>query len=90
MSNSDIIIVNNIKYIIKNKNDIIQKTLLNGNQWNNNIVLLIGSLIKKYNLKPFVNIGSHIGTIALPISKYITKVTAGEPFPPNYQHFLEH
>ena len=90
MSNSDIIIVNNIKYIIKNKNDIIQKTLLNGNQWNNNIVLIIGSLIKKYNLKHFVNIGSHIGTIALPISKYITKVTAVEPFPPNYQHFLEH
>ena len=89
MRNSDIIIVNNIKYIIKNKNDIIQKTLLNGNQWNNNIVLIIGSLIKKYNLKHFVNIGSHIGTIALPISKYIEKVTAVEPFPPNYQNFLE-
>ena len=37
-----------------------------------------------------VNVGSHIGTIALPISKYIKKVTAIEAFPPTYNHFIEH
>ena len=83
-------IVNNIKYIIKNENDIIQNTILNGNQWNNDIVLLIGYWIKKFKLDHFVNIGCHIGTVALPISKYIKKVTAIEPFPPSYKHFMEH
>ena len=82
--------INNIKYLIKNKNDIIESTLLRGSQWNNNIVLFIGICIKKYNLKHFVNIGSHIGTVALPISKYINKVTAIEAFPPTYKRLLEH
>ena len=90
MKQQSAVTVNNIKYLIKNKNDIIQGTLLKGNQWNNGIVLLIGYCIKKFNLKHFVNIGSHIGTVALPISKYIKKVTAIEPFPPTYEHFLEH
>ena len=90
MKQQGIATVNNIKYLIKNKNDIIQNTLLKGNQWNNDIVLLIGYSIKKFNLKHFVNIGSHIGTVVLPISRYIKKVTAIEPFPPTYKHFLEH
>ena len=90
MKQQGIATVNNIKYLIKNKNDIIQNTLLKGNQWNNDIVLLIGYSIKKFNLKHFVNIGSHIGTVVLPISRYIKKVTAIEPFPPTYEHFLEH
>ena len=90
MKEVNTVIVNNIKYLIKNKNDIIQSTLLRGNQWNNDIVLLIGYWIKKFNLKHFVNVGSHIGTVALPLSKYIKKVTAIEPFPPTYKHFLEH
>lgn len=81
--------INNIKYIIKNKNDIIQSTLLSGNQWNNLIVLLIGSWIKKFNLKHFLNVGSHIGTVALPISKYIDNVTTIEAFPPTYNHLIE-
>ena len=90
MKEVNTVIVNNIKYLIKNKNDIIQSTLLRGNQWNNDIVLLIGYWIKKFNLKHFVNVGSHIGTVALPLSRYIKKVTAIEPFPPTYKHFLEH
>lgn len=89
MSKINTVIINDIKYIIKNKNDIIQATLLKGNQWNNHILLLIGSWIKKYKLKHFVNAGSHIGTVALPLSKYIKKVTAIEAFPPTYEHFLE-
>tara|TARA_Y100000590_G_scaffold225350_1_gene254767 strand:- start:2614 stop:3354 length:741 start_codon:yes stop_codon:yes gene_type:complete len=90
MKEVNTVTVNNIKYLIKNKNDIIQSTLLKGNQWNNDVVLLIGYWIKKFNLKHFVNVGSHIGTVALPLSKYIKKVTAIESFPPTYKHFLEH
>ena len=71
MNKEQIVVVNNVKYLIKNSKDIIENTLMKGNQWNNDIVLLIGLLIKKYNLKHLVNVGSHIGTVALPISKYI-------------------
>jgi len=90
MGQLDTVFINNIKYLIKNKNDIIENTLLKKKQWNNEILLLIGLLIKKYNLKHLINVGSHIGTVALPISKYIEKVTAFEPFPPTFQHFMEH
>ena len=31
--------INEIKYIIKNENDLIQKSLVNNIQWNNNILL---------------------------------------------------
>ena len=90
MNKEQIVVVNNVKYRIKNSKDIIENTLVKGNQWNNDILLLIGLLIKKYNLKHLVNVGSHIGTVALPISRYIEKVTAFEPFPPTFQHFMEH
>ena len=52
--------VNEISYIITNPNDIIQKTLVNKQQWNNEIVELIKEFINKFNLKHFLNIGSHI------------------------------
>ena len=90
MSKAKTAIVNNVKYLIKNNKDIIENTLLKGNQWNNDVLLLLGLLIKKYKLKHLVNVGSHIGTVALPISKYIEKVTAFEPFPPTFRHFMEH
>ena len=83
------VIINDIKYLIKNKNDLIESTLLKGIQWNNEIVLIIGHFIKKYKLKHFVNVGSHIGTVVLPISKYIRKATAIESFPPTFKHFIE-
>ena len=86
---TDISEINGIKYFIKNKNDIIQKTLLNRMQWNNHILLLIAQFLKKYKLKHFLNIGCHIGTIALPISKYIDKVTAIEAYPPTDEHLNE-
>ena len=82
--------INEIKYIIKNKNDLIQKSLVNNIQWNNNILFIIGQLIKKFNLKHFLNIGCHIGTVALPISKYIEKVTAIEAYPLTFEHLEEH
>ena len=50
------VVINEIKYIIKNENDLIQKFLLNNVQWNNNILLTIGQLIKQFNLKHFINI----------------------------------
>ena len=89
MDQFNTVFINDIKYLIKNKNDIIEDFLLNGKQWNNDILLMIGYWIKKYNLKHFVNAGSHIGTMALPISKHIKRVTAIEAFPPTYKHFLE-
>ena len=82
--------INEIKYIIKNENDLIQKSLTNNIQWNNNILFIIGQLIKKFNLKHFLNIGCHIGTVALPLSKYIEKVTAIEAYPPTFEHLDEH
>ena len=82
--------INEIKYIIKNENDLIQKSLVNNIQWNNNILFIIGQLIKKFNLKHFLNIGCHIGTVALPISKYIEKVTAIEAYPMTFKHLEEH
>ena len=83
MSKEQIAVVNNVKYLIKNSKDIIENTLVKGNQWNNDILLLIGLLIKKYNLKHLVNVGSHIGTVAHHIQIH-KKVTAFEPF---LQHF---
>ena len=82
--------INEIKYVIKNDNDLIQKFLLNNRQWNNNILLIIGQLIKRFNLKHFLNIGCHIGTVALPLSKYIDKVTAIEAYPMTFKHLEEH
>ena len=82
--------INEIKYIIKNDKDLIQKFLLNNRQWNINILLIIGKLIKKFNLKHFLNIGCHIGTLALTLSKYIEKVTAIEAYPITFKHLEEH
>ena len=82
--------INEIKYIIKNENDLIQKSLVNNIQWNNSILFIIGQLIKKFNLKHFLNIGCHIGTVALPLSKYIKKVTAIEAYPMTFKHLEEH
>jgi len=90
MNKERIVVVNDVKYLIKNSKDLIESTLVNGNQWNNDIVLLVGLLIKKYKLIHLVNIGSHIGTVALPLSKYLKKVTVFEPFPPTFHHFMEH
>ena len=84
-----IVNVNNIKYIITNREDCIQKVLVENVQWNNEMLLLVQELIKKYNLKHFVNIGSHIGTIAMPISRVINKVTAIEAYYPTYCHLQQ-
>ena len=86
---SEISEINGIRYLIKNKDDLIQKTLVNGVQWNNDVILLIARIQKKYDLKHCLNIGCHIGTLALPLSKYIKKVTAIEAYPPTFEHLNE-
>jgi FkbM family methyltransferase len=81
-----IVKVNDIKYYITNKNDCIQGHLINGIQWNNEILEYILGKIKEDNLKHFVNIGSHIGTVSLKVSKFIEKVSCIEAYPPTYKH----
>ena len=81
--------INGIKYIIKNKEDTIERYLLSNRQWNEGVYKFIINIIKDLNLTHFLNIGSHIGTIALPVSKHIKKVSCVEAYQPTYQHLLE-
>jgi FkbM family methyltransferase len=79
-------IISGIKYLIYNENDCIQNILLNGHQWNEEIVNIIKSYILDKKLSHFLNIGAHIGSVCLPISLYINKVTAIEAYPNTYKH----
>ena len=81
--------INGIKYLIHNQNDTIEKYLLNDKQWNDGIYNFIIENIQKDNLKHFLNVGSHIGTIALPVSKHIEKVSCIEAYPKTYNHLQE-
>lgn len=82
-------VVSGIKYVITNRNDEIQKTLLSGRQWNSHMVEIIKSYVQNPGLHHLLNVGSHIGSVCLPISKCIDKVTAIEAFPPTYRHLCE-
>ena len=81
--------INGIKYLIKNKSDCIQYYLLRDKQWNEGVYNFIIECIEKNNLKHFLNIGCHIGTIALPVSKHIQKVSCIESYEPTYKHLEE-
>lgn len=81
--------INGVQYKIKNKNDIIQNTLLNGVQWNQEIIEFIKTQIKDKKLKHFLNVGAHIGSVSLPISLHVNKVSAIEAYPPTYLHLCE-
>lgn len=81
--------INGIKYLIKNKSDYIQNYLLRDKQWNEGVYNFIIEYIEKNNLKHFLNIGCHIGTIALPVSKHIQKVSCIEAYEPTYKHLQE-
>ena len=81
--------INGIKYIIKNRNDIIQNNIITNKQWNEGIYNFIIDIIQKKNLKHFLNVGCHIGTIALPVSKFINKVSCIEAYQPTYNHLIE-
>jgi len=82
-------IINGISYQINNKDDAIESVLLKGKQWNSDIIDVIKKYISTKQLSHFLNIGSHIGTVALPISLYINKVTAIEAYPETYKHLQE-
>ena len=71
-------------YEIRNKKDMIEKTLLNNEQWSPKILELLKSRMKQKG--HFVNVGAHIGTITLPMAKISSKVTAFEPFPKTFNH----
>lgn len=80
--------VDDIKYNITNKKDIIQRWLHSGNQWNKGIIDLIKNYIVTYNLKHFLNVGAHIGSVSLPISQNINTVTAIEAYPPTFNELV--
>lgn len=84
VSNTNIINIEGISYEIRNKEDVIQKTLLNGKQWSSKILELLKSRMKQKG--HFVNVGAHIGTITLPMSKFASRVSAFEPFPKTFDH----
>jgi FkbM family methyltransferase len=80
--------VNGCKYSITNPNDMIQSVLLKKYQWNAEVVNLIEALINSRLCNHFVNIGSHIGTVCIPISKCVEKVTAIEAYPPTFTQLV--
>lgn len=80
--------INNIVYDITNKEDVIQNCIYHNHQWNNDIYKYIVSIIQRYDMKHFLNVGCHIGTIALPVSKYIQKVSCIEAYPKTYEHLI--
>lgn len=82
-------VINGIRYKINNKKDNIQSLLLQGKQWNSDIIDIIKQYISSKKLSHFLNVGSHIGTVSLPISLYINKVTSIEAYPETYKYLLE-
>jgi FkbM family methyltransferase len=82
-------IVSGIKYNIYNKKDLIQEVLLNGSQWSEEIVNIIKLYSLEKKLTHFLNVGSHIGSVCLPISLCIDKVTAIEAYPDSYNHLCD-
>lgn len=86
---AQIAVVNQIQYYITNPTDTIQQYLYYGIQWNDAMITVLKDLIAIRNLKHFLNIGAHIGTISIPISKHIQKVSAVEPYYYSYIRLLE-
>lgn len=81
--------INGIKYMITNPDDFIQQQLINGQQNNNDIFNIIKEYISKYQLTHLVNVGTHIGTMCLPLSLHMSKITGFEAYPPTYSHLCK-
>jgi hypothetical protein len=79
--------INGVQYLIKNQDDCIQNLLLNGHQWNKEIVDIIRYFAR--TRRHFLNVGAHIGSVCLPIAPVINRVTAIEAYPPTYEHLVE-
>lgn len=85
----EVVTINRTKYTITNPSDLIQRALVNKVQWNSQIVDLIETLINSQLLNHFVNVGAHIGTVCMPVSNYVEKVTAIEAYPPTYKQLVD-
>ena len=81
--------VNGFKYKITNQNDLIQRYLIQKQQWNSEAVTLLEALINSRLLTHFVNVGAHIGTVCIPTSRLVEKVTAIEAYPPTFDQLQE-
>jgi len=82
-------VVYGVQYKIDNPSDTIQNYLLRGEQWNEEIIHILRSYIREKKLTHFLNVGAHIGSVSLPISLCIDKVTAIEAYPDTYHHLCE-
>jgi FkbM family methyltransferase len=82
-------IINGVRYAIHNQADSIQNVLLRGFQWNAETLDIIKFYLLNKNLSHFLNVGSHIGTICLPTSLHVKKVTAIEAYPDTYNHLCQ-
>jgi FkbM family methyltransferase len=77
-------VVDGVAYEIRNPDDIIERTLLEGRAWSPDIVRLLAT-----RMRPdahFVNVGAHIGTVCVPLARVAARVTAFEPFPKSFDH----
>ena len=81
--------INEIKYHIYNPNDTIEECCLNSWQWASDTYEKIKNIIQEKKLTHFLNVGAHIGTLSLPLSLHINKVTAIEPYPPTYRKLVK-
>jgi len=81
--------VNGYTFLITNPNDVIQRKLVKGTQWNRWVVDELKSLQHTLGLKHLVNAGAHIGTIAIPMTGTFDQVTVFEPFPPTWDHLQQ-
>jgi len=82
-------LINDIQYIIHDPTDLIQSFLHKGIQWNETLYFFLMYYIVSHPIQHFINVGCHIGTLCLPISKHVKHVTAFEAYPPTYQHFKQ-
>lgn len=87
--NLQICLVEDVKYYIRDKKDIIEGHLLSGRVWSQKLINQSIEYIETFKLKHLLNVGAHIGTIAIPLSSKIEKVTAVEAHPTTFSYLVE-
>lgn len=90
----NIVKVDDCYFKIKNpESDLVQSDLSKGIYWETNQLHITFKIIEKFPIKNIVIIGAHIGSLAIPIAKRLTKrdgqVYAFEPSSENCKHFRE-
>ena len=81
--------INGIKYHIYNPNDTIEDCCDKSWQWADDTYQKITQMIEEKTLTHLVNLGAHIGTLSLPLSLHLDKVTAIEAYPPTYKKLVK-